>query len=198
MGLLALLLAFTFSMSVSRYESRKQLLVDEANAIGTAYLRSRMLPEPYRGEIAKLTDTYVATRLWDYRKALNKKELEEANLRCRQLQSQLWTQAEGVAARDPHQVPTGLFVSALNEAIDIAAERDAARQNHMPQRVLIFLFLFGILTVVLLGYGCGLGNHRHLAATATACVLISLVILTIMDFDRPRRGLLTISQTPML
>ncbi len=198
MGLLALLLAFTFSMSVTRYETRKELLVDEANAIGTTYLRSRMLPEPYRSEVAKLTADYVASRLRDYGTALNEEKIAVEEFNCRHLQNQLWSQAMGAAAKNPQPVPTGLFISSLNDVIDVAAKRDAARENHVPQPVLTFLFLVTILTMALLGYGCGLGNHRNIAATATVCLLISLVILVIMDLDRPRRGLITISQQPML
>jgi len=198
MGLLALLLAFTFSMSVTRYESRRQLLVDEANAIGTTYLRSQMLPEPYQSEVAKLIGDYVANRLRDYGTALDEDEVEVANLNCHRLQNQLWSQAIAATAKDPQPVPTGLFISSLNDVINVAAKRAAARENHVPQPVLTFLFLVTILTMGLLGYGCGLGNYRNIAATATVCLLISLVILTIMDLDRPRRGLITISQKPML
>jgi hypothetical protein len=198
MGLLALLLAFTFSMSLTRYESRRQLLVDEANSIATTYLRSQMLPEPYHSAVAKLTADYVASRLREYGTVLNEQESEAEELYCRRLQHQLWLQAIAAAARDPQPVPTGLFVSSLNDVINVAAKRAAARENHVPQPVLTFLFLVTILTMGLLGYGCGLGNLRNIAATATVCLLISLVILMIMDLDRPRRGLITISQKPML
>lgn len=198
MGLLALLLAFSFSMSVMRYEARKQLLVDEANVIGTASLRSRMLPEPYRSEVAALMNKYVACRLDDYSKVLYENEAAAANLACARLQNQLWSQAMGAVAKDPAPVPTGMFVSSLNDLIDTAAKRDAARENHVPQPVLLFLFVVTILTLALAGYGCGLGNRRHLAATATVCLLLSLVILVIFDLDRPRRGLITIDQSPML
>jgi hypothetical protein len=198
MGLLALLLAFTFSMSVSRYEARRKLLVDETNAIGTAYLRSRMLPEPYRSEVAKLMADYIACRLYDYGTPLDEKNVAAANRECAQLQRQLWSRAEGVTAKDPSPVPSGMFVSALNDVIDVAAQRDAVRENHVPQPVLMFLLLVATLTAGLLGYGCGLGNHRNLPVTATVCLLIGLVTLVIMDLDRPRRGLITISQSPMV
>jgi hypothetical protein len=198
MGLLALLLAFTFSMSVTRYETRRQLLVAEANAIGTAYVRSRMLPEPYRSAVAKLTDEYVACRLSDYSTALDERETAATNLACLKPQNQLWSQATAAAAQDPSPVPTGLFVTSLNDVFDAGAQRDAARENHVPQPVLAFLFLVTLLTMGLLGFGCGLGNRRNLASTATVCLLVSLVVLVIMDLDRPRRGLITISQAPML
>jgi hypothetical protein len=185
-------------MAVSRYETRKQLLVDETNAIGSVYSLSRMLPEPYRSEVAKLINKYVECRLHDYSMVLDEEAVAAANLNCVRLQNQLWSQAVAAAAKDPVPVPTGMFVSSLNDASDVAAKRDAARENLVPQPVLVFLFMVTILTLGLLGYGCGLGNHRHIAATATVCLLVSLVILVIMDLDRPRRGLITISQLPML
>jgi hypothetical protein len=199
MGLLALLLAFAFSMSVTRYENRKQLLVDESNAIGTAWLRSRMLAQPFQGAIAKLIRDYTTARLDDYQVAqLHDETLEAANRRLRRLQDELWTQTVGVAGKDPRPVPTGLFIEALNNIFDTAGKRDAARENHVPQPVLYFLFMVTILTMALLGFGCGLGGHRNLSATVTVCVLVSLVILVIIDLDRPRRGSIEISQEPMV
>jgi F0F1-type ATP synthase membrane subunit c/vacuolar-type H+-ATPase subunit K len=198
MGLLGLLLAFAFSMSVARYDSRKQLLVAEANAIGTAYLRSRMLPEPYRSQSARLIGRYVACRLDNYGTAMDEKQTAAANLACALLQNRLWSRTMEAVANNPAPVPTGMFASSVNDLIDAASRRDAARENHVPQPVLIFLLLVTILTLALAGYGCGLGNRRHLAATTTICLLLSLVILVIIDLDRPRRGLITISQSPML
>jgi hypothetical protein len=198
MGLLALLLAFTFSMAVSRYETRRQLLVDETNAIGSVYSLSRMLPAPFKSDVASLMDKYVACRLHDYSEVLDEQDVAAANLACDQVQDQLWSQAQAAVANKPVVVPIGMFVSSLNDASGVAAKRDSARENHMPQPVLFFLFMVTVLTLGLLGYGCGLGNHRHLAATATVCLLVSLVILVIMDLDRPRRGLITISQFPMI
>ncbi len=198
MGLLALLLAFTFSMSVTRYETRKQLLIDEADAIGTVSLRSRMLPEPSRSEIKALLDKYVACRLDNYLMAQDEQQAATANLGCTRILNQLWSLAVEVVAKNPVPVPAGMFVSSLNDLMGVAAKRDAARANHVPQPVLVFLLLVTILTVGLAGYGCGLGNRRHFAATTTLCVLLSMVILVTIDLDRPRRGLIRIDQSPML
>jgi hypothetical protein len=142
MGLLALLLAFTFSMAASRNEIRRQLLVEEANAIGIAYSRSRMLPEPYKSEVAKLIDNYVSCRLQDYSSVLDEEEVAAANLTCLTLQNQLWSKAVAATSKNPAPVPTGMFVSSLNAVSDVAAKRDAACENHVPQPVLAFL-LFG-------------------------------------------------------
>ena len=89
-------------------------------------------------------------------------------------------------------------MSALNDVIDVAAKRDAARDNHVPQSVLILLFLMAMLTMGLLGFGCGLAAQRDLLSTTAVCLLLSLVILIILDLDRPRRGFITISQKSLI
>jgi hypothetical protein len=149
-------------------------------------IRSRVCsPEPCRSEVAKLIDQYVACRLHDYSTVLDEEEVAAANLTCVRLQNQLWSQAVGAVAKNRAPVPTGLLLSSLEDVSNMAAKRDATRENHVPQPVLTFLFLVAILTLALLAYGCGLGNHRHMAATATVCLLISLVVPVIMDLDRP-------------
>jgi hypothetical protein len=198
MGLLALLLAFTFSMSSTRYETRKLLLVDEANAIGTAWLRSGMLPEPYRSSVTGLLRDYTGFRLDYYQSVASDRSVDAALVKSRELQNQLWSQAVGVAEKDPRSIPIGLFISSLNDLIDVAARRDAARENHVPEPVLLFLFLVSILTMGLVGFGCGLGGHRNFSATAMICLFVGLVILVIIDLDRPRRGFIEISQQPMM
>lgn len=198
MGLLALLLAFTFSMSSTRYETRKLLLVDEANAIGTAWLRSRMLPEPDRSTVGGLIRDYTGLRLDSYLSLASERSVNVALVKARELQNQLWSQAVGAANKDARSIPIGLFVGSLNDLIDVAARRDAARGNHVPQPVLLFLFLVSILTMGLVGFGCGLGAHRNFSATAMICLFVGLVILVIIDLDRPRRGFIEISQQPMM
>jgi hypothetical protein len=198
MGLLALLLAFTFSMSSTRYDTRKLLLVDEVNAIGTAWLRSRMLPEPDRSTIGGLIRDYAGFRLEYYRSVAGNRSTDAALVKSQELRNQFWSRAAGMAQKDPRSIPIGLFVSSLNDLINVAARRDAARENHVPEPVLFFLFLVCILTMGLLGYGCGLGGHRSFSATAAIGLFIGLVILVILDLDRPRRGFIEISQTPMI
>jgi hypothetical protein len=95
-------------------------------------------------------------------------------------------------------VPTGLFIAPLNDVIDLHAERDTARQNRVPQIVLWLLVIAAIGSMGLAGYGGGVGNRRNLAHTVTVSLIISLVILVTMDFDRPRRGIIKISQQSMI
>ena len=196
-GLLALLLAFTFAMAESRFEIRRTLVVDESNAIGTAYLRSQMLPEPLKTQLAASLRNYVDARLDYARAGIDEISIGEANQKSDLLQKQLWSEALQAVDRNPAPVPTGLFVSALNEVFDVRSRRDAARQNHVPEVVLWLLFFVAVGTMELVGYGCGLGGPRNFVRTATISGLISLVILVIVDLDRPRRGIIEVSQVSM-
>ncbi len=196
-GLLALLLAFTFAMAESRFETRRSLVVDESNAIGTAYLRSQMLPDPFKTQIEASLRLYVDARLEYGRAGIEEASIIEANRKSDLLQGQLWSQAIAAVDKNPAPVPTGLFVSSLNEVFDVRARRDAARQNHVPEIVLWLLFCVAVGTMELVGYGCGLGGPRNFVRTATISALISLVILVIVDLDRPRRGIIEVSQVSM-
>ena len=198
LGLLGLLLAFTFSMAVTRYETRKQLVLDEADAIGTAYLRARLLPEPQRTEVAGLFQEYVDARMRFHQDGETPDGRRDANGKADRLQDQLWARAVAAGEADPRSVTTGLFIQALNDVIDVRAKRLTATENHVPEPVLFFLILFAALAVAAVGYGCGLCGGRNFFSTLTFAVLIALATLVILDLDRPRRGLIRVSQKPMI
>ena len=197
-GLLALLLAFSFAMAESRFDTRRQLVLEEANAIGTTYLRSRALAEPYQAKVAKLLQGYIAKRLEYYAAGADQKKLDELDSHTDQLQAQLWLQAMDAVNQDPDSIPVGLFISSLNEVIDLHTKRDIARQNHVPESVLLLLFLVAILAMGIVGFGCGIGDWRNLSVTVTMSLIITLVILVTMDLDRPRRGFIKVSEQSMV
>ncbi len=197
-GLLALLLAFSFAMAESRFETRRQLVLEEANAIGTTYLRSQALAEPYRTKVAALLREYVADRLRYYAAGIDPERLDEVNRATDRLQTELWSQAMDAINQDSHSIPGGLFISSLNEVIDLHTKRDIARQNHVPEAVLLLLFLVAVLSMGIVGFGCGIGDWRNLSVTVTMSLIITLVILVIMDLDRPRRGFIRVSQRSMI
>jgi len=128
LGLLAFILAFTFGLAAARFDARRQVLLDEANAIGTTYLRAGMLPE--RGEeIRRLLRDYVATRL----EAAQPGKLSEAIRRSEEIQQQAWTQADVVAEKNPDSMIVGLFVQSLNQMIDLHATRmQASLSSRIP------------------------------------------------------------------
>jgi hypothetical protein len=198
MGLLALLLAFSFAMAESRFAVRQSLVVEEANAIGTTYLRSRLLPEPYDSEIAELLRQYLDTRIAYREIGIDPVKVNEAIARTQTEQSELWSKAVVAVKTNPSSPLYALFIGSLNDAIDIQAKRTAARENHVPEIVFYLLFFVAAVSMVLVGLGNGVGSHRHLAFTTSVAILISFVILVILDLDRPRRGLIEVSQESMI
>ena len=128
LGLLAFMLAFTFGMAASRFDTRKQLVLDEANAIGTTYLRTAMLPER-RDEIRALLRSYVDARL----EAIRSGRVAEGILRSEDIQNQLWSAATAAGLQHPDSILVGLFVTSLNEVIDLHAKRvTAGLRNRIP------------------------------------------------------------------
>jgi len=117
LGLLALLLGFTFSRSMSRYETRRQLVVGEANAIGTAFLRTRFLPEPQRTEITTLLRRYVDVLLSFYQAGIDPDKLRETNKETNQIQNTLWSHAVAAGEKDSRSSPVALFIDSLNDAL---------------------------------------------------------------------------------
>jgi hypothetical protein len=197
-GLLALLLGFTFSMSLDRFEQRKQLVLQESNAIGTTYLRARLLPEPDRSAVAGLLRSYVDVRLDFYHLRENPAQFESVLQRTEKLQDELWSHAVSVVPKNEPPVTTGLFIESLNSVIDLYSERLAAMKNHVPEIVLLLLLLVALMSALLVGYGCGLMERRHRFSTTTMALLIALVITVIIDLDRPSRGLVRVSQESMI
>jgi len=134
LGLLALLLGFTFSMAMSRYDTRKQMVLEESNAIGTTFLRAQLLPEPPRKEVSNLLRRYVEVRLEFYEAGNDQKLLREVRNKTERLQNQLWAHGAGVVENDPRAILTGLFFQkSLNETIDLNAKRITALENHVPE-----------------------------------------------------------------
>src|SRR6201987_3095229 len=118
LGLLAFILAFTFGLAAARFDSRRQVLLDEANAIGTTYLRADLLLDK-REEIRKLLRNYVDTRL----EVVRSGKIAEGMRQSENIQSQLWAHAVAVGRQNPNSIVAGLFVQSLNQMIDLHAER---------------------------------------------------------------------------
>ena len=199
LALLALLLGFTFAMALSRFEYRKQMVVQESNAIGTAALRSQFLPASHDDEVDTLFRRYVEMRLESVlRTRQGSSEREQLDREARQIQRQLWHIANEAAKVDPRSIPLGLFAQAINEVIDIKAKRDIAVANHVPEPVLLFLLAFAVLAAAVLGYGNGLADGRMRLLTAAYCVIVALATALIIDLDHPQQGLARTSQQSML
>ncbi len=199
LGLLALLLGFTFTMALQRFDSRSEAVIDEANAIGTASLRIGLLPNEVQADARKLMRSYLDRRLEagsiDVTRAEDRRRARAAEGR---IQEQLWSVAVRASEIDPRPTTTALFIQALNELIDVHGKRDAALRKHVPEVVLLLLFAVFIIAGAILGYSGGLAGARPVAATVAMSLLIVLVIFIIIDLDRPRRGVIRVSQESMM
>jgi hypothetical protein len=174
------------------------LMVDEANAIGTTYLRAQLLPEPYGSEAASLLRDYLDVRVEWHRALDDGKRLEEANEATEDLQQQIWARAVAAGQEDPRAETYGLFIQSLNEVIDLHTMRLASVENRIPPTALYLLLLAAILSVLALGYGAGLGNRRNILGRIIVALLIVVVIFVVVDLDRPGGGLIEEGQRSML
>ena len=194
LGLLAFLLAFTYGMAASRFDTRRELVLDEANAIGTTYLRAGLLPEPHRTEIRTLLREYVDLRL----EAVQPGKTVAALARSEELQDRLWSQAVLVAENKPTPI-TGLFIQALNEVIDLDAKRvTLGMRNRIPIIIWGALYFTAILAMAGVGYHAGLTGTSRTFATLALAFTFSGILWLVADLDRPQEGLLKVSQQAMI
>lgn len=198
LGLLALMIGFTFAMALSRFEARRDAVLNEANAIGTTALRARLLADPHRTEALKLLREYVKIRLDITQTPVSQIALTAVIDRSNTIQEALWQQAKAMAAKDSGIVPTGLFIQTLNEMIDSQAKRLSALHNQVPNIVLLALFGVAAIANAFAGYASGLEERRTRLPVYITGLLICAVIVLILDLDRPGAGFINVSQQPMI
>lgn len=194
LGLLAFILAFTFGLAASRFDERRHVVLDEANAIGTTYLRARLLAEPHGAEIRRLLRQYVELRL----QAVQQQRVEQLMPEIDKLHRQLWSEAEAAARMDRSNI-TGLFIQSLNETIDLHATRlMVGMRSRIPLIIWGTLYAVAFLAMATMGYQGGLSGTRRSIAALAVVTIFSIVIFLIMDLDRPLEGHLNTSQQPMV
>jgi hypothetical protein len=194
LGTLALLLGFTFAMSASRYDAHRRLVVDEANAIGTSYLRCDVLSDPARSEMRELLRRYVDARLAFGDAGANESLLQAAIVTSEHLQTAIWSRAADEARKDPHAVTSALLLQSINQMIDLCATRVIALETRVPRPILVLLGVAAVAAVGAVAFGFGLVGHSHLRVTIFLALLVSVTILTILDLDQPRYGRIQVSQ----
>ncbi len=194
LGLLGLLLAFSFAAAGGRFLERQDLIVQEANAIGTAFLRADLLDEPHRSELRAALKRYTEHRIQvsaTLRKGLDPSALSEVA----RLHARIWSAAiAGVAARP---ASTLAVLPPVNQVIDLHATRLAAGRKHLPSLVLGLLIACSALAVGVIGYGCGMGGRRRAPLTVSLAVLIGTGLWITIDLDHPRSGLMQLSDAPL-
>lgn len=198
LAVLGLLLGFTMSMAVTRFEVRKVLVLEEANAIGTSYLRTQLLPAPESSEIANLLREYVVVRLHYADVVDNPSLLNATREQAERLQNECWARAVAYAQKDPSPAKAGLLLQSLNQVIDLEAARWMAFQNHVPRTVIYVNCVVVFLATTLVGYAFGLEGRRQVFSTCVLAFAIAIVLAVIIDLDQPRRGFIRGSQQPLV
>jgi hypothetical protein len=195
LALLGFILAFMFGLAASRFDARRQTVVEEANAIGTTYLRAGLLPDGRGVKIRKLLGQYVDARLEVTRTG----DVEQVLRRSGDLHRELWEEAEAVGQRYPDSIVVGLFIQSLNETIDVHSKRVlVGLQSHLPGVLWAVLYLCTVLTMAGVGYHEGLSKSRRSLAVVVLVLTFSAIMTLVTDLDRPGEGLLTVSQRAML
>lgn len=195
LGLLAFLLAFTFGIAAARFDERRQLMINESNAIGTAYLRAELVAEPQRGAIRKLLREYTALRL----EGQDVAKVQSAIERSEALHERLWAETAAASARDVRSVPSGLLASAMNEVIDLHAKRvNSGLFSRLPTTIWAVLFALALLCFLAMGYQVGLADQKRSPVAITVALAFGLVIWLVADLERPHEGTLRVNQRPLL
>jgi hypothetical protein len=188
-GLMGLLMAFTFSGAASRFDMKRQLIVDEANAIGTAYLRIDLLPAAAQPSVRENFRKYVDARLAFYRKLQDADAAKEEMDRATALQGEIWSQAVAASRDAGSPAVVTLVLSSLNAMIDITTTRAVAHQTHPPGIIFALLMAMALICSLLAGYGTA-GKTLSWIHTIGFAASLAITVYVVLDLEYPRVGLL--------
>jgi hypothetical protein len=188
--LLALVIGFSLSMAVGRYDQRKNYEEDEANAIGTEFLRADLLPAAQAQMVRTLLPRYLAQRILFYQ-VRDAQQLAEVDARTSKLENDLWAAVTTSAAAQPNPA-TALAVAGMNDVINTQGYTQAAWWNRIPLAAWSLLILIGVLCNVLVGYGSRSANGK-MRFLLIMPITISISFMLIADIDSPRNGIIRIS-----
>ena len=191
-ALLGLLVAFTFSGAAARFEDRRHLIVEEANDIGTAYLRIDLLPAEAQPEIRDLFRRYLDARLATYQHVSGLDLRRSYLAKSQDLQAEIWSKSVA-ASQQKHTTTAGmLLLPALNAMIDITTVRTAATENHPPKVIFAMLALIALASSLMAGYEMSGAKRRRWLHTVGYAVILSIAVYVILDLEYPRLGLIRV------
>jgi hypothetical protein len=197
-GMLALIMGFTFSMALSRYDARRDAVLQEANAIGTTALRARLLPAPFAADCLMLLREYMQIRLNLADHIPSSEEMDAALVQSNRIQEKLWQELSGLMVENNAMVPTGLYINSLNEMIDDQEKRLTAFRNQVPVIVILGVYGISLIAVTFVGYAVGLEKRSFRLQVCVLSLVNALVLLLIMDLNEPSTGYMRVSQQPLL
>jgi hypothetical protein len=197
-ALFGLLLAFTFSGAASRFDERRDLVVQEANAIGTAYLRVDLLPPAAQPQLRTLFRQYLESRLATYRKLPDLAGAMSDYNRSLQMQNEIWSLSVAAASADGNPGVISLVLSSLNDMIDITTTRLAASRKHPPLAIFAMLLALGFAASLLAGYGMADCRKRPWLHMLAFAAVTTMTVYVILDMEYPRLGLIRVDKYDQL
>jgi hypothetical protein len=198
LGLLALLLAFTYALAAGHYDRRKELVLEEANALGTAWLRTEFLKAEDREELRGLLREYLDLRLRFAKGVIDEARITSALDESGRLHAAMWAVLARSAASHVPTVMDAILANALNDVIDAHQSRVHAARDQVPALVLYMLIAVAIVSVAMVGYN---GGRKGRCGRSTLLLLPGLIVavtIVTIDLDRPRRGLVTVSEQDLI
>lgn len=194
-GLLGLLLAFAFSGADARFEARRQLIVQETNEIGTAWLRVNLLPASAQPQLRADYRQYVDDRIAFYRDLNDNPQQARADFaNSNALQTKIWSESIAAARQDPNPAVLSLVLSSLNDMIDITTTRAVALETHPPLAIYILLFVLALASSLIAGFSMGDRRKRPWLHTIVYAVALTVTIYTILDLEFPRAGIVRVDR----
>jgi hypothetical protein len=194
LGLLALLLSFTFSMSASKSDTRRQIIVQEANDIGTAILRCDLYPDSARIKLKPMFSDYLNARISYYQAGIEETKLNQSLQQSNEYSGRIWKFVTGLSQDKENTFRSQQMVPALNAMMDVATTRDADRNAHVPESIYWLLFLLTITGSFIVGFGSK-GKRFNWIIVCGFTLMTIMTIYLILDLDRPRRGIINMDQT---
>ena len=199
LALLAFMLAFTFGGTTERLQTRKKLLVDEVNAIGTTYLRAGLLGQPHRSEIKKLLEEYVDLRV-HLARAEPSQQMEMVNdviLQSDALQAAMWSQVVAITQAGRDTKIEALFIDSPNQVIDLQTSRATVFEYRLPPVVRQVLYAILMLSMLMVGYQAGLAGKGSWKVGIILALTFATAFYLIADLDSPLKGTFRVRQQPI-
>jgi CDP-diglyceride synthetase len=197
LGLLAFMLAFTFQIVDSRYNTRKELLLEEVTAIRTTYLQAGLIPEPYRSNSRKFLIEYTNLRI-TLAQDQSLSHLEELKLRSDYILKNLWSYAEALAAQDRSSEAYSLYTGSVSDLVENYHKRITLTfEYRIPIAILWVLFIITLFSMFLLGYQFGVSGKKNNILAIFISIIFSAVMFLILALDRPETGIMRLNQTPV-
>lgn len=191
-GLFGFLLAFTFGMSGNRFDNRREAVLNEANAIGTAMLRADMYEPAERNLFRKEFSQYLEARIGFFEAGRDENKIDAAHRAADISSRELWARATRLSADAGHLAATNQMIPALNDMFDAATVRNMREKSRVPDTIVIMLFILSMASAFYVGYSSASKGRLDWFIVIGFCLLTAVVIYITLDLDRPRRGLIKV------